>query len=125
VCPTEILAFNDALSEFEEVSTAIIGMGSLLAPFPPLYGLILARKGISTDSQHSHLAWAHQPRARGGLGPDLRLPLVADKNMSISRAYGVLIPEKGIALRGMFLIDPKGIVRLVLHPYSYFVLLLG
>jgi alkyl hydroperoxide reductase subunit AhpC len=67
--------------------------------------------GISTDSKYSHFAWSTQPRKTGGLGPDLQLPLIADRNMKISKDYGVLIEEEGIALRGLFLIDPKGILR--------------
>lgn len=66
---------------------------------------------ISTDSKFSHFAWAAQARKEGGLGPDLHLPLVADRNMKISRDYGVLLEEEGIALRGLFVIDPKGILR--------------
>ncbi|KAF8063414.1 peroxiredoxin [Lyophyllum atratum] len=91
VCPTEILAFNDALPQFKALNTAVFG--------------------ISTDSQFSHFAWATQPRREGGLGPDLKLPLIADRNMKISRDYGVLLEEEGVALRGLFLIDPKGILR--------------
>ncbi|PPQ72805.1 hypothetical protein CVT26_003325 [Gymnopilus dilepis] len=91
VCPTEILAFNDALSAFKEINTAVLG--------------------ISTDSKFSHFAWATQTRKEGGLGPDLQLPLVADRNMKISRDYGVLLEEEGIALRGLFIIDPKGTLR--------------
>ncbi|SJL02998.1 probable TSA1-thiol-specific antioxidant [Armillaria ostoyae] len=91
VCPTEILAFNDALAEFKALDTKVLG--------------------VSTDSQHSHFAWANQPRKEGGLGPDLKLTLIADRNMSISRDYGVLLEEEGIALRGLFIIDPKGILR--------------
>lgn len=94
VCPTEILAFNDALPKFAALNTAVLG--------------------VSTDSQYSHHAWAAQPRKAGGLGPDLKLPLVADRNMRISRAYGVLLEDEGIALRGLFLIDPKGVLRCVL-----------
>ena len=67
--------------------------------------------GVSTDSQYSHFAWAQQPRKQGGIGPDLQLPLVADRNMRISREYGVLIEDEGIALRGLFIIDPQGIIR--------------
>ena len=74
----------------------------------------LVSPGVSTDSTYSHFAWASQPRNQGGLGPDLKLPLIADRNMSISRDYGVLIEEEGIALRGLFIIDPKGILRSVL-----------
>ncbi|KLO09685.1 peroxiredoxin [Schizopora paradoxa] len=91
VCPTEIIAFNDAISEFKAIDTEVLA--------------------VSTDSHFSHLAWAQTPRKEGGLGPDLKLPLVADKNMKISADYGVLIEEEGIALRGLFIIDPKGILR--------------
>ncbi|KIK61866.1 hypothetical protein GYMLUDRAFT_42277 [Collybiopsis luxurians FD-317 M1] len=91
VCPTEILAFNDALEEFKKIDTVVIG--------------------ASTDSQYSHFAWASQPRNQGGLGPNLKLPLLADRSMSIARDYGVLLEEEGIALRGLFIIDPKGILR--------------
>jgi alkyl hydroperoxide reductase subunit AhpC len=93
VCPTEILAFNDALGQFKELNTEVLA--------------------VSTDSQYSHFSWANQPRKEGGLGPDLRLPLLADRNMKISRDYGVLIEEMGIALRGLFVIDPQGILRYV------------
>ncbi|KAF8882978.1 peroxiredoxin [Infundibulicybe gibba] len=91
VCPTEILAFNDSLPQFQELGATVLG--------------------ISTDSQYSHFAWANQPRKQGGLGPGLRLPLVADRSMQISRDYGVLIEDEGIALRGLFLIDPEGTLR--------------
>ncbi|KAI1789852.1 peroxiredoxin [Ganoderma leucocontextum] len=91
VCPTEILAFNDALPQFQQINTTVLG--------------------VSTDSHFSHLAWATQPRKQGGLGPDLKLPLIADKSMSIARDYNVLIEEEGVALRGLFLIDPKGTLR--------------
>ncbi|KIY47802.1 thioredoxin-like protein [Fistulina hepatica ATCC 64428] len=93
VCPTEILAFNDALVAFHQLNTVVLGMSA------------------STDSQFSHFAWSNQPRKEGGLGPNLKLPLLADRNMKIARDYGVLIEEEGIALRGLFLIDPKGILR--------------
>jgi alkyl hydroperoxide reductase subunit AhpC len=52
-----------------------------------------------------------QPRKQGGLGPDLKLPLLADRSMKISRDYGVLIEDEGIALRGLFIIDPAGTLR--------------
>lgn len=91
VCPTEILAFNDALPAFKEINTAVVG--------------------VSTDSHFSHLAWTLKPRKEGGLGPDLKLSLLADRSMKISRDYGVLLEDEGIALRGLFIIDPKGILR--------------
>jgi alkyl hydroperoxide reductase subunit AhpC len=52
-----------------------------------------------------------QPRKQGGLGPGLKLPLVADRNLKISCDYGVLLEDEGIALRGLFIIDPKGTLR--------------
>ena len=75
---------------------------------------MLISAGVSTDSKFSHFAWATQSRKEGGLGPDLKLPLVADRNMSICRDYGVLLEDEGIALRGLFLIDPKGTLRYAL-----------
>jgi alkyl hydroperoxide reductase subunit AhpC len=60
-----------------------------------------------------------QPRKQGGLGPDLKLPLVADRTMAISREYGVLIEEEGIALRGLFVVDPKGILRFVAFAFGF------
>ncbi|KAN0114198.1 Thioredoxin-like fold [Russula decolorans] len=91
VCPTEILAFNDALPDFARLKTTVLA--------------------ISTDSEYSHHAWAEQPRTAGGLGPDLRIPLLADRNMRVARDYGCLIEDKGIALRASYLIDPKGVLR--------------
>ena len=66
---------------------------------------------VSTDSAYSHFAWASQARNQGGLGPNLKLPLIADKSMKIARDYNVLIEEEGIALRGLFIIDPNGVLR--------------
>ncbi|KAL7410241.1 thioredoxin-like protein [Mrakia frigida] len=91
VCPTEILSFNRALDEFRELNTEILA--------------------VSTDSEYSHLAWANTPRKAGGLGPDLKLPLFSDKSHQMSKDYGVLLPD-GIALRGLFVIDPTGAVRI-------------
>ncbi|KAI0021595.1 thioredoxin-like protein [Xylariomycetidae sp. FL0641] len=91
VCPTEIIQFNDAKAQFAEINTTVLG--------------------VSTDSAFSHLAWVNQPRKEGGLGPDLQMPLVADRNQKISRNYGVLLEEEGVALRGLFIIDPQGTLR--------------
>lgn len=90
VCPTELVAFSDQMAEFTKRNCEVIG--------------------VSVDSHFSHLAWVQTPRKAGGLG-DIHYPIVADLNKSISRAYGVLLEEAGIALRGLFLIDKAGIVR--------------
>ena len=62
--------------------------------------------GISTDSHFSHLAWINTPRKEGGLG-GLKYPLAADFTKTIAADYGVLIEKAGIALRGLFIIDPN------------------
>ena len=90
VCPTEIVAFSDAAKKFEDQGAQVLF--------------------ASTDSEYSLLAWTNLPRKDGGLGP-VKVPLLADKNHSLSRDYGVLIEKEGIALRGLFIIDPKGIIR--------------
>ncbi len=90
VCPTEIIAFSDKIADFKAVGAQVLG--------------------VSVDSQFTHLAWRNTPRKEGGLG-DLQYPLVADLNKSIARDFGVLIEEAGVALRGTFIIDPKGVVR--------------
>ena len=89
VCPTEILAFNDKLDEFESRECAVIG--------------------ISVDSPYTHAAWRRTPKDQGGIGP-VRFPLVSDLSREIARAYGVLFNEE-VALRGLFLLDHDGVVR--------------
>ena len=89
VCPSEILAFNKAVDQFEAHNCQLIG--------------------ISIDSHYSHLAWKNTPVNEGGIGM-ISYPLVSDLNKSISKAYGVLL-DAGIALRGLFLIDREGIIR--------------
>lgn len=90
VCPTEITAFSDRYGEFEELNTEVLG--------------------VSVDSVFSHLAWVQTDRKSGGLG-DLKYPLVADITKSISQSFGVLIPDQGIALRGLFIIDKEGVIQ--------------
>jgi alkyl hydroperoxide reductase subunit AhpC len=89
VCPTEIIAFSDRINEFTERNCVVLG--------------------VSVDSHYSHLAWTHLPRTKGGLG-ELKYPLVSDLSKKISEDYGVKL-DGGIALRGLFIIDPDGIVR--------------
>jgi len=89
VCPTEIIAFSEAVSQFAALGVQVLG--------------------CSIDSHYTHLAWRNTPRNQGGLG-EIKYPLLADLDKKISEAYGVLLPG-GIALRGLFLIDKQGIVR--------------
>ena len=97
MCPTEIVAFSNAVSEFAKINTKVVA--------------------VSTDSKFTHLQWIRTARDQGGLGP-VDLPLVADVSKDISRAYGMLIEDDkdelyGAALRGVFIIDPSGVVRSV------------
>nr|YP_010338343.1 hypothetical protein MW410_pgp087 [Bangia atropurpurea]UNJ18293.1 hypothetical protein [Bangia atropurpurea] len=89
VCPTEITAFSDKYSAFSELNTEVLG--------------------VSVDSEYSHLAWLQTDRESGGLG-DLEYPLVSDLKKEISLAYNVLNSD-GVALRGLFIIDPKGVIQ--------------
>lgn len=90
VCPTEITALSDRYEEFQDLNAEIVG--------------------VSTDSKYSHRAWIKTPRSENGLG-DVKYPLAADITHKVSRDYGVLIEEEGVALRGLFIIDPDGILR--------------
>ncbi len=89
VCPSEILAFNKKLDEFKSRNTEVIG--------------------VSVDSRFTHLAWKKTPLEDGGIG-NIQYPLVEDLNKSIARSYGILFNDS-VALRGLFLIDTKGVVR--------------
>ncbi|MFY9224708.1 MAG: redoxin domain-containing protein, partial [Blastocatellia bacterium] len=59
---------------------------------------------------YSHRAWLRTPRNQGGV-EGLKYPLAADLTKEVSRQYGVLIEDKGIALRGLFIVDPEGVLR--------------
>ncbi|KAM9327242.1 peroxiredoxin-1 [Gastrophryne carolinensis] len=90
VCPTEIIAFSERVEDFKKLNTEVIA--------------------ASTDSHFSHLAWTNTPRKEGGLGP-MKIPLLADVCHTIAKDYGVLKDDEGLAYRGLFIIDEKGILR--------------
>jgi peroxiredoxin (alkyl hydroperoxide reductase subunit C) len=85
-----LTTFRDRYSDFEGIGADVIG--------------------VSTDSVHSHRAWLKTPRDKGGV-EGLKYPLASDITKSVARDYGVLIEDKGIALRGLFVIDPEGTLR--------------
>ncbi len=89
VCPSELIAFDHRLKEFEERGIQVIG--------------------CSVDSQFSHFAWKNTPINEGGIG-QVKYPLVADLNKQIARDFDVLLDDS-VALRGSFLIDADGTVR--------------
>jgi len=90
VCPTEILAFNDRVKEFRDIGAEVVA--------------------CSVDSHFTHLAWMNSPRKEGGLGK-LDIPLLSDLTHTISKDYGVYLEDNGHTLRGLFIIDPKGVMR--------------
>ncbi len=89
VCPTELHAFQEKLEEFRKRGAEVIG--------------------CSVDSKFSHYAWLNTAKDKGGI-QGVTYPLVADLSKNIARDYDVLA-EGGVAYRGLFLIDKKGIVR--------------
>ena len=90
VCPSELIAFDHRLEEFQRRDVVVIG--------------------CSIDSQYTHNAWRNTPINEGGIGP-VNYPLVADLTHQICKAYDVETPDGKVAYRGSFLIDRSGIVR--------------
>ena len=90
VCPSELIAFDHRIGEFESRGVQVIG--------------------CSIDSQFTHSAWRNTPVDAGGIGP-VAYPLVADVKHEICRAYDVEFADAGVAFRGSFLIDKDGVVQ--------------
>lgn len=85
VWPTEITGFSKKADEFKKLNTEVLS--------------------ISTDSEHSHKAWINSDLGK------VNFPMASDRTRTVSKDYGVLIEEEGIALRGLFIIDPEGMIR--------------
>lgn len=85
VCPTEIRSFNDHYKTFQDAKAEVIA--------------------VSTDSVFSHKAWTEH-----GLGK-VQFPMLADTAHQVSKVFNVLVPEKGISLRGTFIIDQNGVLQ--------------
>ncbi len=85
VCPTEIRAFGEAEAKFKELNCEVLA--------------------CSTDSVYSHKAWFERDLK------EVKHAVLGDTNHEISKSYGVLIENEGIALRGTFLIDPNGVLQ--------------
>ncbi|MGM0380041.1 MAG: peroxiredoxin [Bacillota bacterium] len=85
VCPTEITGFSKEIDKFKEENAEVLA--------------------VSVDSEYSHKAWIE-----GGLGK-IKFPIASDMTKNVSKDYGVLLEDEGVALRGLFIIDPDGIIR--------------
>ncbi|KAK2195645.1 bifunctional Peroxiredoxin [Babesia duncani] len=90
VCPTEIVAFNDAIAQFEARSVQLLA--------------------CSVDSKYAHLAWRNTSRDKAGIG-NVKFPILSDIKKEVSSLYNVLIADQGISLRGLFLIDKQGVLQ--------------
>lgn len=90
VCPTELTAFSDRIEELNGIGAEVVG--------------------ISTDSVHSHRAWIKMPREQNGVA-DMQYPLASDVGGKLARAYNILVEEEGIALRGLYIINPEGVLQ--------------
>ena len=90
VCPTELTAFSDRLEELNGIGAEVLG--------------------ISTDSVHSHRAWVKTPRDQNGIA-DLKYPLASDVGGRLAARYNILVEENNVALRGLFIINPEGVLQ--------------
>ncbi len=90
VCPTELTALSGRIEEFKKRDCDILA--------------------VSTDSIETHDRWLTTSTADGGLG-GLRFPLASDESGNVARAYGVYLPRQHVALRGLFIIDPNGVLQ--------------
>lgn len=90
VCPTELTAFSDRLDELQGIGAEVLG--------------------VSTDSVHSHRAWLKTPLDKNGI-EGLRYPLISDVAGKLAAKYNILVEEANIALRGLFIINPEGVLQ--------------
>lgn len=90
VCPTEVINFSESMERFRSLNCEVWG--------------------ISVDSKFVHKAWVETKREEGGLGGSLNFPLLSDINKKVARDYGILLEDEGVALRGLFLVNPEGTV---------------
>ena len=94
VCTTEMIAFTRAHTYFKQINTELLG--------------------LSVDSNSSHLAWVYDIYCKTGI--IVSFPIIADRNAKIARKYGMISSEVSTteAVRNVYIIDDKGIIRLIL-----------
>lgn len=90
VCPTELTALSARIGDFEARDCSLLG--------------------VSTDTLDTHDRWISTPGMQGGLG-GLEFPLASDANGVAATAYGVYQKRQGVCLRGLFIIDPNGVLQ--------------
>ena len=85
VCPTEITSYSKRVDEFNKEGAEVLA--------------------VSVDSEHSHRAWINSSLGK------VKFPIASDLTKKVSSDFGVLLEDEGVALRGLFIIDPEGVVR--------------
>jgi len=90
VCPTEIRGFSDCYDEFKALDCEVLG--------------------ASVDSIYTHKAWIETPVESNGIGA-VKFPIVSDFTKETAHAYGILDDASGAAHRGLFIVDPEGVLR--------------
>jgi peroxiredoxin 2/4 len=90
LCPTELIHFSDRIDEINGIGAEVLG--------------------VSTDSVHSHRAWIKTPRDKNGI-EGLKFPLASDAGGRLSRIYNILVEEANIALRGLYIVNPDGVLQ--------------
>ena len=95
VCTSEFVQFQNYIDDFVALNCQLIG--------------------LSVDSVHSHVAWVQSIKANNGV--DITFPIIEDVGMNIARAYGMINDDSvsTATLRSCFFIDPKGILRALIH----------
>ena len=90
VCPTELIHFSDRLEDFQGVGAEVLG--------------------VSTDSVHSHRAWLKTPQDQNGI-QGVKYPIASDVGGRLAAKYNILVEENNVALRGLFIINPEGVLQ--------------
>ena len=90
VCPSELIAFDHRLGEFEKRGAQVLG--------------------VSIDDAESHAKWRDTAIEEGGIGP-VGYHLLCDEDRGMTNTYGLLHEDTTFALRGTFLIDGEGVVQ--------------
>ncbi|WP_353096538.1 peroxiredoxin [Tissierella praeacuta] len=85
VCPTEITGYSKRIEDFKKEGAELLS--------------------VSVDSEHSHKAWINSSLGK------INFPMASDMTKKVASDYGVLLEDTGVALRGLFIIDPEGVVR--------------
>jgi peroxiredoxin (alkyl hydroperoxide reductase subunit C) len=93
-CPTEVEDAADSYAEFQKLGTEVYI--------------------VTTDTHFSHKVWHETSPAVG----KAKFPLVGDPTHQLTNAFGVHIPEEGLSLRGTFVINPDGVIKLKAAQYT-------